>query len=246
LLLCIEDGPPSTATGDEIVEFLRRQSTDVLATLDDKFYAVVDGHVLPSAPVNIYASAAQNNVDLMIGVNSDEGYMIYSAIISQFGIKADQLDVASVRAFVSGFATVFFSFSNAAVAGEAIASHYLSELSSTASPEELQKVASECVGDMLFVIPAIQTANFHSRTFQSGTGPCPEHDEGPRGTPSVMISHDPAYRGPTLGLRQYIYLVRLVFSGSSLGRADGQCYALRFRYNPRDEIALPRARCELT
>jgi carboxylesterase type B len=164
-LLYVEDGLPSTATGDEIVEFLRRQSSEALATLDDKFYAVVDGHVLPSVPVNIYASAAHNNIDLMVGVNSDEGYMIYSAIISKFGITPDQLDASSVRAFITDFATGFFSFPNAEVAGEAIASHYLNELGSTASPAELQTVATECVGDMLFVIPAIQTANFHSRTY---------------------------------------------------------------------------------
>jgi hypothetical protein len=69
---------------------------------------------------------------------------------------------------------------------------------------------------------------------------------GSKGPPNVTISHDRAYRRPPIGLRQYISLVRPVFSGSSFGRADVQCYALRFRYNPRDEIALLRARCEPT
>ena len=118
MLLCTEDGPSSTATGHEIVEFLRQQSPDDLVTLTDKFYAVVDGHVLPDVPVDVYASVDRSNVDLMVGVNSDEGYMIFTAISSKFGIKSEQLDLATARAFINGFATGFFSFANAGAVGE--------------------------------------------------------------------------------------------------------------------------------
>jgi carboxylesterase type B len=133
--------------------------------LDENFFTVIDGHVLPTAPVNIYASAAQSHVELLTGVNSDDGYMVFIGISRKFGLEPAQLNVAFARAFMTGFVTNFFSFPSTEAVVEAIHSQYLNEVSATASPEELQKILVEFISDTMFVIPAIQTANFHSRSY---------------------------------------------------------------------------------
>ena len=161
----VEDGPPATASGVEIVEFLRQQTTDDLIALGGNFFAVNDGHVLPTNPADIYASADHNRVELMIGCNSDEGCMLLPLFLSLFGIKVDQLDVNIARMFITGFLFSLFSAPQAKEVAGTVVAQYLDNLDSKASPEVIQRTLIEFIGDALIVAPTIRTANFHSRWY---------------------------------------------------------------------------------
>lgn len=157
-------GPPATATGEEIVEFLRQQSTDVLATIGNQNFVVIDGHVLPSGPLDIYTSARHNQVELLLGSNSDEGEMIASFFARMFGLDPEKLDAAAVRKIIAGFLSVYFTFQNSEQVAEVVASEYLRDVDSTASSDDFHKVVVTFLTDVLFLAPTIKTANHHSRT----------------------------------------------------------------------------------
>jgi para-nitrobenzyl esterase len=47
---------------------------DVLKKVSGRFFPVVDGYVIPSAPIDIYAQNKQNHVSLLLGWNGDESF----------------------------------------------------------------------------------------------------------------------------------------------------------------------------
>lgn len=63
----------ATRAGAKTLADLRRLSMDQL--LNVRFYPQfnIDGYALPKAPYDAYASAAHNNVDVLLGTNADEG-----------------------------------------------------------------------------------------------------------------------------------------------------------------------------
>jgi len=159
------DGPPASATRAEIVEFLRQLPTDDVVALCEVCFAVIDGRVLPSTPLDIYMSAKHNHVDLLIGCNSDEGGMVLVGIAQKFGINLEQLDVASARHLIGTFMSMYFSFPNAEKISEAVIEQYTSGVDHTTSNEDLYKILVEFFGDILFIKPMIETVNHHSRLY---------------------------------------------------------------------------------
>ena len=59
--------------GAKTLADLRRKTVDELLTARFHPQFNIDGHALPKAPYDAYATGAHNNVDLLIGTNADEG-----------------------------------------------------------------------------------------------------------------------------------------------------------------------------
>ena len=60
------------ATIDEMREMPIDRLLDAAADLDSHWRPSVDGHVLPTSPVEIYASGRQHDVPILVGSNADE------------------------------------------------------------------------------------------------------------------------------------------------------------------------------
>jgi Carboxylesterase family len=101
----------------------------------------------------------------MLGCNSDEGHLIFGGIASKFGFNPQQLDVAMARKVIGGFVSTFFTVPNAEKVIGAIVGQYLGDVDPNASSEDLHKILVEFLGDVLFVVPTVRTANNHSRKY---------------------------------------------------------------------------------
>jgi hypothetical protein len=111
----------------------------------------------------MYASADHNQVDLLIGCNSDEGVMIFAGLMHKFGLNPAELNVFKARFIITNFMSAFFTVPGTEQITDAVLSEYLSGLDSTSSAEDVHRILAEFLGDVLFLVPTIKTADHHSR-----------------------------------------------------------------------------------
>ncbi|OCT84562.1 cocaine esterase-like isoform X2 [Xenopus laevis] len=113
----------------------------------------VDGIFLPKPAEEILAAKESNPVPFMIGVNNHEfGWEIPSSLnISGFLSGMEKRDIQSL----------LHSFPLLRVASNAIPSVMEEYFGDTNDPIEIRNNFLELGGDMLFVIPALKTANYH-------------------------------------------------------------------------------------
>lgn len=119
--------------------------------------------MLPAGPQDVYASAAHNHIELLLGCTSDEGYMLLPGLVPKFGFSVEQLDVVSARMLVATLVSIFANLPSTGPAAESIIEQYLGGLGSEAPTEDVQKAMVEFLTDVLFTIPTIRTATAHSR-----------------------------------------------------------------------------------
>jgi len=170
------DGPPASATRAEIVEFLRQLPIDDVVGLSEEYvttgFVVIDGRVLSSTPSDIYSSVGHNQVELLIGCNSDEGENIVVGLSEKFGLNVALLDVVTTRSLMKTFTSVFFSFPNIEEVSTAVVEQYTGDVDSTTSSEDLHKCLVEFIGDVMHVRPMIENAIYHSRLYPTSCYLC--------------------------------------------------------------------------
>ena len=164
-MFLLSDSLPSTASGMEIVEFLRSQSVEDIVSMMESCCAVLDGHVLPAEPQSLYEAAKFNHVDLMIGCNSDEGQVFIFVLMPRFGVDMANVDLAAARAAMTGFVKIYLdSLQNNL---DAMFTEYLEGLDDNSPPKDIHQALVDFMGDVMFFIPTLTTANLHSRTYLS-------------------------------------------------------------------------------
>jgi carboxylesterase type B len=133
-----------------------------LITLGEEFYVVIDGHVLPDHPQDIYAAALHNRVELMLGCTSDEGAFLFNNLTKRFGIAPETLSVDVARVVMKRMLLSFWTVPNPERVADAVVAEYLPERSDW-STDDVHKKLVEFFGDFPILIPTVKTANWHSR-----------------------------------------------------------------------------------
>ncbi|XP_054856542.1 fatty acyl-CoA hydrolase precursor, medium chain-like [Eublepharis macularius] len=146
-------------TEDEILQTtLKMEFTTVRVEKDEKhvvfFPAVVDGVFLPRPPKELLAEKKINNVPYITGVNNHEyGWVILNVL--QFPDFRRGLDRATVDSVILGSE----QFTNVAPEhAHIILDEYLKD---SEDPIQLRDRLLDFFGDIVFVVPSIQTARFH-------------------------------------------------------------------------------------
>jgi carboxylesterase type B len=164
--LCETGCPPSTAPRSEIVEFLRSLPADDLVAKfkDYQFLPVLDRRVIVDVTPRMYERGDYNDCDLIAGCNNSEGEMLYDTFVPKMSAPGEELTVSKAREIISTVVKMLWTLPNGEQSYEAIVDNYVQE-GVEYSAEELRKVMAECMGDVLFVIPSIKAASFHSRMY---------------------------------------------------------------------------------
>uniref|UniRef100_A0ACB8EAP0 Uncharacterized protein n=1 Tax=Sphaerodactylus townsendi TaxID=933632 RepID=A0ACB8EAP0_9SAUR len=119
--------------------------------------AVIDGVFLPKPPKDLLIAKKINNVPYMIGVNNHESGWIIPHML-RFPDLTKGLDKATVNALLPGldqFTNVDSEYAHL------ITNEYLKD---TEDPIQLRDQLLDMLGDVVFVVPTIQTARYHRDT----------------------------------------------------------------------------------
>ncbi|XP_046551328.1 acetylcholinesterase-like isoform X2 [Haliotis rubra] len=145
---CIQDLPPETVIENQ-----------ALLSGDGQFGPVVDGHFLPDSPASLIEKGQMKQVDILLGVNKDEGSAFLIAILPTiFPVFTNQLNInrtqflTTVNALTSG--------QSSAVA-KAITAQYADIYVPSLHPNYLAS-ADGVLGDSFFKCPATKLAAAHS------------------------------------------------------------------------------------
>ncbi|KAF0884203.1 EST2 esterase, partial [Crocuta crocuta] len=141
---------------EALVKCLRDKSEEEILAINEHFRIIpgmVDGTFLPRHPQELLASADFQRVPCIIGVNNDEyGWLIPSA----FAISDNQkeMDRETVKATLQNMLALLVLPPESV---DLLMEEYIGD---SADPHTLQVQFHEMIGDIMFVIPALQVANF--------------------------------------------------------------------------------------
>uniref|UniRef100_A0A673VEL8 Carboxylic ester hydrolase n=1 Tax=Suricata suricatta TaxID=37032 RepID=A0A673VEL8_SURSU len=141
---------------EALVDCLRDKSEEEILAINEHFRIIpgmVDGIFLPRHPQELLASADFQPVPSIIGVNNDEyGWLIPSAI-NIFDTQKE-MDRETVKAVLQKISSMLVLSPESV---DLLMEEYIGD---SADPHTLQVQFHEMMGDYMFVIPALQVANF--------------------------------------------------------------------------------------
>ncbi|XP_063801691.1 fatty acyl-CoA hydrolase precursor, medium chain-like [Pseudophryne corroboree] len=143
---------------DAVVECLKKKTAEEILTISSAmpipaFPICVDGVILPKPLEEILAGHGGSPVPFMIGVNEQEfGWMILRTL-NLTGL-ADGMDMDTVVATFRRLPLLNFVFNFMSLVME----EYFGD---TTDPHEIRDRFVDLCGDLVFVIPALKTANYH-------------------------------------------------------------------------------------
>ncbi|XP_058135864.1 cocaine esterase isoform X2 [Dasypus novemcinctus] len=142
-------------SGVALLPGLIASSSDTVSTPFKLIPGVVDGTFLPRHPQELLASADFQPVPSIIGVNNDEyGWIIPSSMgISNFQGEMDRETLQAALQKMSALMMMPPEF------GDLLMEEYVGD---NGDSQNLRAQFQEMMGDSLFVIPALQVANFQS------------------------------------------------------------------------------------
>ncbi|KAG8437412.1 hypothetical protein GDO86_008202 [Hymenochirus boettgeri] len=145
----------------DLVDCLKQKSEDDIVAISEamKFGALpgcVDGEFLPKPAEEILAGKESNNVPFMIGVNNHEFGWILPVAINISGLK-EGIEKKEIESTLRAF-PLLHTVSNII---PLIIEEYFGD---TNDPKEIRNIFLELNGDILFVIPALRTAQYHRDT----------------------------------------------------------------------------------
>lgn len=125
-----------TMSVDDIMKAVPAQESPREFTIREgllRFAPVVDGWVIPDDPMTILARGEQNHVPLIVGANRDEGTMFM--MLGKLPRRVEEWAEQMAKNFDAH--------------ADKLAAHY-----SVKGPSDIRKIATELMGDFVFVAPA--------------------------------------------------------------------------------------------
>ncbi|KAM3861965.1 cocaine esterase-like [Diretmus argenteus] len=142
---------------EKFCECLRCMNTDAIATLGQahmmRFPVTVDGHFLTKPVDELYQSHKLLKIPFMTGFNNDEGGWVLSKLFAPPN-WTEGMDRESIMTTL----TMFFPDPKDELIRELLADEYLG---TSGDRVKNRDGFTELIGDLLFTIPAIKTANAH-------------------------------------------------------------------------------------
>ncbi|XP_054856551.1 fatty acyl-CoA hydrolase precursor, medium chain-like [Eublepharis macularius] len=141
----------------EMVRCLRSKTEQELRSLLKEIRsmnAVVDGKFFPKAPEELLAAKEFKAVPYLLGMNNDEFGWIVSSMVHSLDIK-DGIDRENITAAFQAVASVL------GLSAESVPKALDEYLGDTEDHIQLRDRFRDLMGDVFFVIPAIQTARSH-------------------------------------------------------------------------------------
>ena len=140
--------------GDDIPSILGK-----LNPVSSQWYPSIDNDLIPDNPGNLYRQKKIHNVDLMVGFNTDEGYMstAYSNQNNK-GIENREYFTKQIIFLLNAF----YQKENAEELANEIVDFYL-ESDDQQNQDNLFMRLTDFIGDFMLKHPSIYTAHLHKK-----------------------------------------------------------------------------------
>ena len=142
-----------------MVAFLRSRPAEEIASMGEGFgfKPVVDGSFLKDSPHNLYKSGRFQNIDIITGCTSHEGYYMCRVFLAG-------KDLCTTRKSLMGHVQTAVSFNyteGVSAISQRLYHHYISD-ESVGSMETFRREYVDMVSDMIFIGPNFTMAIEHS------------------------------------------------------------------------------------